>query len=77
MYNAMYYNRMKNEIDIDGAIESGHIEKITEWMAENVFKKADRLSAAEWIKDITGRDFTADDFLDYLEEKFSAIYELD
>ena len=33
-------------------------------------------NAKEWIKDITGREFTPVDFLDYLEEKYSAIYEL-
>ena len=76
MYNAMYYNRMKEEIDLPGAVASGDFETINGWMAENVFKKADRLTVAEWIRDITGRDFTPDDFLDYLEEKYSAIYEL-
>ncbi len=76
MYNAMYYNRMKNEIDIDGLVEKGDFDAINSWMKENIFKKADRLSPSEWIKDITGRDFTADDFLDYLEEKYSALYEI-
>ena len=76
MYNAMYYNRMKEEIDLPGAVASGDFETINGWMADNVFKKADRLTVAEWIRDITGRDFTPDDFLDYLEEKYSAIYEL-
>ena len=76
MYNAMYYNRMKEEIDLPGAVASGDFETINGWMAENVFKKADRLTVAEWIRDITGRDFTPDDFLDYLEEKCRDIYGL-
>ena len=75
-YNAMYYNRMKNEIDIDAALEDGNFEVINSWMAEHVFKKADRLTPREWIKDITGRELTPDDFLDYLEEKYGEIYEL-
>ena len=76
MYNAMYYNRMKNEIDINGCVEKGDLTTINNWMKENVFKKADRLAPSEWIKDITGRELTADDFLDYLEEKYSELYEL-
>lgn len=76
MYNAMYYNRMKNEIDIPAAIGSGNLSTINNWMKENVFLKADRLSPDEWIRDITGRELTADDFLNYLEEKYSALYEL-
>ena len=45
-------------------------------MAENVFKQADRMDAQEWITDITGRAFTPDDFLDYLEEKYGTLYGL-
>ena len=76
MYNAMYYNRMKEEIDLPALVAAGDFETINGWMAENVFKKADRLTVAEWIRDSTGRDFTPDDYLDYLEEKYSVIYEL-
>ena len=46
------------------------------WMKENVFKKANRLAPADWIKDITGREFTSDDFIDYLEKKYSKIYDI-
>ncbi len=76
MYNAMYYNRMKNEIDVEGAIEKGDFATVNNWMKENVFKKADRLAPGEWIKDITGRDFTPEDFLTYITEKYSEIYGL-
>ena len=75
-YNAMYYNRMKEEVAVDEAIREGNFEPVNKWMIEHVFAKADRLSPQEWIKDITGREFTPVDFLDYLEEKYSKIYEL-
>ena len=75
-YNAMYYNRMKQEVAVDEAIREGNFEPLNSWMIGHVFAKADRLSPREWIKDITGREFTPVDFLDYLEEKYSAIYEL-
>ena len=75
-YNAMYYNRMKNEVAIDDSIRAGDFGPVNRWMTENVFSKADILKPADWIRDITGRDFTPDDFLDYLEEKYSALYEL-
>jgi len=76
MYNAMYYNRLKEEIDLPAAISSGDFKTIDGWMAEHVFKKADRMDMKSWIRDICGRDFTPNDFLDYLEEKYSALYEL-
>jgi carboxypeptidase Taq len=68
---------MKNELDIDKLVSEGHIDKINEWMKENVWKRADLLDADVWLKEITGRDFDPTDFLDYLEEKFSKLYELD
>ena len=76
MYNSMYFNRMRKEIDVEAAIEAGDFETLNGWMAEHVFKKADRLAPAEWIREITGRDFGPDDFLDYLEAKYSELYEL-
>ena len=76
MYNAMYYNRMKDEIPVDKLVEQGKIAQVNDWMAENVFRKADHMDAREWIHDITGRAFTPDDFLDYLEEKYGALYGL-
>lgn len=76
MYNAMYYNRMKKELDVPEAILSGKISAITDWMTENVFSKADRMPVPEWIREITGREFTPDDFLDYLEGKYGEIYQL-
>ena len=76
MYNAMYYNRMKEDIDIDAAVAAGRFDRINTWMKDHVFRKANYLAPGEWILDITGRAFTPDDFLDYLTEKYSAIYRL-
>ncbi len=76
MYNAIYYNRMKNEIDINSLVAKGDFATINNWMKENVFKKADRLTPSEWLMDITGKDLSADEFLDYLEAKYTELYEL-
>ena len=76
MYNAMYMNRMKQELDLDAAIASGSLKEINDWMQTNVFARANLLAPKDWIREITGRSFTPDDFLDYLEEKYSRLYEL-
>lgn len=77
MYNAMYYNRMAQDLDIEKEAASGSFRNINAWMQQHVFAKADRLDAKAWIRDITGREFTPDDFLDYLEEKYGSLYDLD
>ncbi|MCR5639897.1 MAG: carboxypeptidase M32 [Lachnospiraceae bacterium] len=76
MYNAMYYNRMKEEVDIEAAIQSGSLAAVNAWMQEHVWKKADRQTPKEWIMEITGRELTPKDFLDYIEAKYTKIYEL-
>ena len=76
MYNAMYYNKMKNDLDLEHCITAGDFGTINSWMAEHVFAKANLMDPKPWIKDITGRDFTPVDFLDYLEAKYGELYEL-
>ncbi len=76
MYNAMYWNCLKQEMDLPGCIRSGSLLDIRDWMSKRVFAKANILSPKEWIRDITGREFTPKDFLDYLEEKYGELYDL-
>ena len=76
MYNAMYYKRMSEDFSVEEALLAGDFKKINAWMSEHVFAKADQLAPKDWIREICGREFTPDDFLDYLEKKYSEIYEL-
>ncbi|MEE1114662.1 MAG: carboxypeptidase M32 [Eubacterium sp.] len=76
MYNAMYTAQMEKELDLSAAVSGGDFEAINDWMAANVFAKADTLAPKDWIRDITGREFTPKDFLDYIEKKYMALYEL-
>lgn len=76
MYNAMYYNRMAQDLNIEETIRAGRFDIINSWMAEHVFKEANRLAPKDWIRQVTGRDFTPEDFLAYLEKKYSALYEI-
>ena len=76
MYNAMYARKMREDLDVDALAAAGNFAPINQWMAEHVFRKADRMAPLDWIRDITGREFTPEDFLDYLEEKYTKLYEL-
>ena len=72
----MYYKRLEKEIDISKAISTNNILLINNWMKDNVFSLANRNTSKVWIKKITNKDFSGDDFLSYLEEKYSKIYKL-
>ncbi len=76
MYNAMYYKTMSEEFDVEAAIAKGNFARINGWMKDRVWKNANRLTPKEWLRDITGDDFSVEPFLDYLEKKYTEIYEL-
>ena len=75
-YNAMYLKRMEREMDLRGAIREGRFADVTAWMKQNVFAEANRTSPREWLGKLTGKELSAKDFLDYLNEKYTAIYRL-
>lgn len=73
-YNAMYLNRLKQELPFEELILSGKLDVIKEWLKQNVFLKANELTPKEWIRDITSRSLTPKDFLEYLNNKYKEIY---
>ena len=76
-YNAMYLKEISKDMDFKGAISSGDFASITAWMKEHVFAHANVLTPKEWLSELTGKTLSAKDFLEYLNKKYSAIYELD
>lgn len=51
-------------------------DTINKWMFENVWKDADKLDSSDWIKQITTRELTSKDFLEYIENKYGMLYGL-
>ena len=74
MYHAMYATRMAQDLDIEKEAASGSFAGINRWMTDHVFARADQVDAPTWIREITGRDLTPNDFLNYLEEKYGSLY---
>ena len=75
-YNAMYLKAIRRDMDFYGAIRAGDFQSIRDWMCRHVFRRANVLTPKEWLQELTGQALTAKDFLDYLNEKYSAIYQL-
>ena len=62
--------------DIDTLIESGDWSGIGGWLRENIHQKGFQSSAAELIEEITGSVPSPEPFLNYVEDKYSRLYEL-
>lgn len=75
-YGAQILNTMKKEFDIFGDIKNGNLETTLLWLKKNVFSIASVTTPDEWIKKITGEPLNVNYYLDYLEEKFTKLYEL-
>ena len=75
-YGAQILRTMQKDFDVFAAIEAGELKKVADWLTEKVFAIASVSTPDEWIRKITGEPLNVNYFLDYLEEKFTKLYEL-
>ena len=74
--NVMYTTVMDEEIHVSKTVKAGKMDKILDWLKKNVFAQAPLLDTKDWIKKITGEEFSAKAYCDYLTNKFSKLYHL-
>ena len=67
---------MEKDFDVFEEVRKGNLIKVSRWLIDNVFSIASLSTPDEWIRAITGESLNTDYFLDYLEEKFTALYQL-
>jgi len=67
---------LREDLDVDGLVREGEFEPIREWMGEHVHRHGQRYRTDELIEAATGEPLTADYFLDYVDEKFTDLYDL-
>ena len=75
-YGAQILRTMQKEFDVFAAVREGRLVEIRDWLIEHVFSIASLRTPDEWIREITGEGLNVEYYLDYLEKKFTALYEL-
>ena len=75
-YGAQILSTMKKDFDVDAAVAAGELYKVRDWLTEHVFSIASLTTPDEWIRAITGEGLNVNYYLDYLEDKFTKLYEL-
>lgn len=75
-YGAQILSTMKKDFDVYAAIREGDLAQILSWLKEKVFSIASVTTPEEWLVQITGEPLNPSFFLDYLEEKYTTLYEL-
>ncbi len=75
-YGAQILHRMQQDFDLTEVIRSGELFRIRDWLKEHVFSIAGLMTPDEWLRSITGEPLNVNYYLDYLEQKFTALYDL-
>ncbi|MGR0278666.1 carboxypeptidase M32 [Marinomonas dokdonensis] len=70
MYAAQYKATMTNTVDIAGAIQSGDLSPIFQWLSDNIWSQASLHTTDELVKRATGETLNAAHFKKHLEERY-------
>ena len=65
---------IRADLDVDELVRAGDFDPIHDWTTENVHAHGQRYETPELIERITGEPLTADYFVEYAKEKFTALY---
>lgn len=78
LYSAQIWNKLSKVMpDVQSHIESGNFEKILHWLRQNVHQFGSIYPAQELSKRVTGEELNPKYFVEYLNQKFTKIYNLD
>ena len=75
-YGAQMLAKMRQTVDVDAAVRSGDLHPITDWLEEHIWKFGAMYDPMELLERALGEPFDPTYFTDYLEQKFTEIYEL-
>jgi carboxypeptidase Taq len=75
IYSGQILARIKEDIqDWRSQLAQGNLKNVKGWLVKNVHSLGNLYDPAELIKKITGKKLDAKPYLEYLEEKYSALY---
>ena len=75
-FAAQFMDAMRKDIDVDKYLREGRYVDIEGWLREHIHKYGCRYTADEIMIKATGKPFDVNYYLDYLEDKYTRLYEL-
>ncbi|MEB3749894.1 carboxypeptidase M32 [Geobacillus sp. FSL W8-0032] len=76
MYAAQLKRAMEKELDFAQLLEEGTIAPIREWLTDRIHRFGKTKKPLDLVRDATGEPLKADGLIQYLEEKYQALYRL-
>ena len=77
LYAAQFFHQAHQNLpDLEAQIGQGELGPLKTWLNEKIHARGARATASELVEEVTGAKLSADYFIDYLWEKFGALYGL-
>jgi len=72
----LFHQLLKEKPDVGNEIEQGNLQGIVKWLREHVYRYGRMMTAEEIIRRTCGEGLNAKVFVDYLKDKYLALYEV-
>ncbi len=77
LYAAQFFHQAHQDLPgLEAQIGQGELRPLKTWLNEKIHARGARVTAGELVEEVTGAQLSADYFIDYLQEKFGALYGL-
>lgn len=73
-YASQLFHTMKQELPLD-SYSQDNLQKIRLWLGENIHQYGMMKTTSELIREITGEDLNPDYYIEYLKNKYEALYQ--
>ena len=75
-YGAHLLHKMKETIDVEKCLKEGNFAPINEWNCDRIWKHGCLKTSSALLREALGEEFDPTYYTDYLEKKYSEIYNL-
>ncbi len=75
-YGAQMLAKMREDVDVEAVCASGTLKPISDWLSERIYQYASMYDPKELFEKVCGAPFDPTYYTDYLEKKYSDIYNL-
>lgn len=75
-YGAHLLHKMRESVDVEKCLAEGNFNPINEWNREHIWKFGCLKNPGQLLRNALGEEFDPTHFINYLEEKYSKIYNI-
>lgn len=75
-FASQIYAQMEKDLEVEQLLKEGNLKPIREYLKEHIHQYGASRKTRRLLKDLTGEEFNPDYYVDYLKNKYTALYEL-